>query len=129
MSPPDLRYSKEHEWVRLEADNLAVIGITQFAAEQLGDVVFVELPDVGSELVQFEQLGEIESVKAVSELYSPVSGRVTERNDEAVESPELVNKGPFGPGWLLRVELTDPSQIDVLMTADQYDQFIAAQDL
>ena len=129
MSPPDLRYSNEHEWVRVEADNLAVIGITEFAAEQLGDIVFVELPEVGSELVQSEQLGEIESVKAVSELYSPVSGRVTERNDEAVESPELVNAGPYDSGWLLRVELTDTSQMDLLMTADQYDQFIASQDL
>ena len=128
MSPPTLRYSREHEWVRVEDGGAAVIGVTEFAAEQLGDVVFVELPDVGAELAQSSQLGEIESVKAVSELYSPVSGRVTERNDVVVDSPELVNEQPYGSGWLLRVELKDAGEIDGLMTADQYDRFLASQE-
>ena len=95
MNPADLRYSKEHEWVRVESDDIAVVGITEFAAESLGDVVFVELPGAGSEVKMFDQFGEIESVKAVSELYSPVSGKVVENNTSVVDAPEKVNDSPL----------------------------------
>ena len=128
MNLPDLRYSEEHEWMRLEPDGVAVIGITEFAAESLGDVVFLDLPEVDAELTQSEKLGEVESVKAVSDLYSPVSGRVLERNEQAIENPELVNSGPYESGWLLRVALTDPSELDNLMTAEQYEAFLASQE-
>lgn len=127
MNPPGLKYSQEHEWVRLASDGVGVVGITEFAAESLGDVVYVDLPEVGSELVQFKKMGEIESVKAVSDLYSPAGGRVVERNEKLLESPELVNEGPFDSGWMVRVELGDPSELDKLMTADQYDAFLASK--
>ena len=128
MNPPDLRYSEEHEWVRVESEGIAVIGITEFAAESLGDVVFLELSDVESEVIQFEKLGEIESVKAVSDLFSPVSGKVIERNDQAIDSPELVNEGPYEAGWMLRVSLDETSGLDKLMTAGQYEAFLASQE-
>ena len=128
MNPKDLRYSKEHEWLRLETDAIGVIGITEFAAESLGDVVFVELPEVGAELTQFEKMGEIESVKAVSDLYVPIGGRVVERNEALVEAPELVNDTPYESGWMLRVSVADSSQVDLLMTSDQYDSYLASQE-
>ncbi len=128
MNPRELRYSKEHEWVRLESDGTAVVGITQFAAESLGDVVFVDLPAVGARLVQFQKLGEIESVKAVSDIFSPISGEVTQRNEQVIESPELVNAGPYSQGWLLRLRYTDASEINNLMTAEQYEAFLASQE-
>ena len=128
MNPKDLRYSKEHEWLRLESDAIGVIGITEFAAESLGDVVFVELPEVGAELTQFEKMGEIESVKAVSDLYVPIGGRVVERNEALVEAPELVNDTPYESGWMLRVSVADSSQVDLLMTSDQYDSYLASQE-
>ena len=127
MNPPDLKYSEEHEWVRVESDGVCVLGITGFAAESLGDVVFVELPEVGSQLSQFEKMGEIESVKAVSDLYSPITGRVTERNEQVIEEPELVNNGPYESGWLLKVSFSDRSELDNLLTAEQYETFLAAQ--
>jgi glycine cleavage system H protein len=128
MNPPELRYSKEHEWLRVESDGTAVMGITEFATESLGDVVFVELPDVGTELGQFEKMGEIESVKAVSDLYSPVAGRVVERNERLIDNPELVNSGPFDSGWMLKVELSDASQVDQLMSAQEYESFLESQE-
>lgn len=127
MNPSDLRYSKEHEWLRRGPDSLAVVGITEFAAESLGDVVFVELPPVGSDLKQFEKMGEIESVKAVSDLYTPVGGRVVESNDGLVDRPELVNDSPYGEGWMLKVEIDDPGEIDALLTSSQYEAFLDAQ--
>ena len=128
MNPKALRYSEEHEWLRLESDAIGVIGITEFAAESLGDVVFVELPEVGAELTQFEKMGEIESVKAVSDLYVPIGGRVVERNEALVEAPELVNDAPYESGWMLRVSVADSSQVDLLMTSDQYDSYLASQE-
>lgn len=128
MNPPDLKYSKEHEWVRLESDGVGVIGITEFATESLSDVVFLELPEVDAEIAASEKLGEVESVKAVSDIFSPVSGRVLERNDAAIESPEVVNNGPYESGWLLKVALSDASELDGLMTAEQYEAFLASQD-
>ena len=128
MNPPDLKYSEEHEWVRVESDNIVIVGITEFAAESLGDVVFVELPDVGAELIQSEKMGEIESVKAVSDLFSPVSGKVTERNEQLIDSPQLVNEGAFEAGWMLKMEISDASQIDGLLTREQYEAFLKSQE-
>lgn len=128
MVPAELRYSDEHEWVRLEADGAAVVGITAFAAESLGDVVFVELPDVGDSVEQFQKMGEVESVKAVSDLYSPVSGTIVARNDGVVDSPELVNESPYEGGWMIRVSLADAGELDKLMDAAQYQALLDAQD-
>ncbi len=128
MNPTDLRYSQEHEWVRVDSEGIVMVGITKFAAESLGDVVFVELPENGSTLVQFEKMGEIESVKAVSDLYSPVGGKVLEQNEQLLDHPELVNDGPYEPGWLIKVSLTDATDLDNLMSADEYEAFLASQE-
>ena len=117
--PDDLRYSKEHEWVRAE-DGRATIGITSFAADELGDIVFVELPESGAELSQFGTFGVVESVKAVSDLYAPVSGSVAEVNEALRDRPELLNTDPFGEGWIARVVLADPGELDNLMDAEAY---------
>ena len=117
--PDDLRYSKEHEWVRVE-NGRASIGITSFAADELGDIVFIELPEPGSALSQFGTFGVVESVKAVSDLYAPVSGTVVEVNDVLRERPELLNSDPFGEGWIASVELSDPGELDTLMDAEAY---------
>ena len=122
--PADLRYTKEHEWVRVEGDE-AVIGITRFAAEQLGDVVFVELPDVGRSLDQFASFGVVESVKAVSDLYAPLAGEVKGTNDALNGTPELVNSDPYGEGWMLRLAVTDPAQVDALLDAAAYEKLVA----
>jgi len=123
-SPIDRRYTKEHEWVRVE-NNLSTIGITDYAQDQLGDLVYLELPSPGTQVKQLDKLGEIESVKAVSDLYSPVSGEVTEVNQEVVDRPELVNQSPYEEGWLVRLRLADPAEVDGLLTAEQYDELIA----
>ncbi|MDE3095892.1 MAG: glycine cleavage system protein GcvH [Chloroflexota bacterium] len=124
-SPDDRRYSKEHEWLKQQGET-AYIGITDYAQDQLGDVVYVDLPEAGATITQFEKMGEIESVKAVSELFAPASGDVLMANEEVVQKPELVNSDPLGAGWLLQVRLSDPSQLEALLTAQQYDDFIAA---
>jgi glycine cleavage system H protein len=121
MVPADLRYTKEHEWVRLEGDE-AIVGITQFAADQLGDVVFVELPETGRALEQHATFGVVESVKAVSDLFAPVSGEVTATNEALSGSPELVNSDPFGDGWMLRLRVADPAQVDALLDGSAYEQ-------
>jgi glycine cleavage system H protein len=123
--PSDLHYTKDHEWIRVDGEE-AVIGITAYAAEQLGDIVFVELPKVGASLDQFATFGVVESVKAVSDLFAPVGGEVTATNDALTASPELVNSDPYGEGWMLRVKLADPAQADDLLGADAYDALIAA---
>ena len=125
MTPEDRKYSKDHEWALLD-DNIATVGITQFAVESLSDVVYVDLPEAGSELVQFEKFGEIESVKTVSDLISPVSGRILERNQAVLDDPELVNRSPYADGWLLKVEIADRAQIDDLLEPLEYETFIAA---
>jgi glycine cleavage system H protein len=127
MNPTELSYSKEHEWVRIEQDGSATIGITAFAAEALGDVVFVDLPDAGSALTQFEKFGEIESVKAVSDLFSPIGGMIAEINQGVVDNPQLVNDGAFEGGWLLRVTLSNQSELDTLMSAAEYETFVASE--
>ena len=120
MYPDDLKYSKEHEWVRMEG-NIAQIGVTVFAQDSLGDVVFIDLPDVGTEVGQFEKFGEIESVKAVSDLFSPIAGTIVDANSAAIDNPETVNTDPYGSGWLIKVEISDLSQLDELMDAETYE--------
>ena len=124
MVPPDLRYTKDHEWVRVDGDE-AVVGITDYATNQLGDIVFVELPDAGRTLSQFAAFGVVESVKAVSDLFAPVSGEVVSGNDALAGSPELVNSDPYGEGWMLRIRLGNPREVDELLDAAAYDALIA----
>jgi glycine cleavage system H protein len=120
--PAGHKYSKEHEWVRVDDGGIATIGITDFAQDQLGDIVYLSLPEVGSRVVQFERCGEIESVKSVSDLYSPVSGEVVERNDLAIDTPEMVNQSPYGEGWLWQVRLDNPSELENLLDPDAYEE-------
>ena len=124
MVSEELRYSKEHEWVRLDGTS-ATIGITSYAADELGDIVFVELPEVGSSLTQLSSFGVVESVKAVSDLYAPLSGTVVEVNDALRESPELLNSDSFGDGWILRVELSAPDEVETLLDAAGYRDLTA----
>ncbi len=123
-SPAELRYSKEHEWVRVQGDR-AVIGITAHAAHELGDVVFVDLPQVGAMLKQFSVFGAVESVKAVSDLFSPISGSVLARNEALSTAPEAINADPYGSGWLLEIQLGDPAELNLLLDAAGYDQLTA----
>lgn len=127
MNPDGLRYSKEHEWARAEGGGAATVGVTHFAQDSLGDVVFVELPEAGDAVVQFEKMGEIESVKAVSDLYSPLSGTVIERNDALADSPELVNDSPYEGGWMLRVQMSDSAEMDALMSAAEYSALVESE--
>ena len=121
--PSQYKYTKEHEWVNVDED-VATIGITSFAQQQLGEVVFVELPEVGQVVGAGDEVGTIESVKAVGELYTPVSGEVVERNEAAVEDPALLNDDPHGEGWLVRIRVSDPSELDGLMSAEEYDHYV-----
>ncbi|HEV8715649.1 MAG TPA: glycine cleavage system protein GcvH [Candidatus Binatia bacterium] len=124
--PKELHYSHEHEWVAVE-ENIATIGITDYAQEQLGDVVYVELPEIGAQVTKDEAFGVVESVKAVSDIYAPVSGTVTEINVSLPDSPETVNEDPYGDAWMIRVEMSDPGELDDLMTAAQYKKFVAEE--
>jgi len=124
MIPSDLRYTKEHEWVRVEGD-VATVGITQHAADQLGDIVFVELPEPGRVLAQFATFGVVESVKAVSDLFAPVAGEVLEGNASLLATPEVVNSDPYGAGWMLRIRLSDPGQLEQLLDAAAYEALTA----
>ena len=124
MVPADLRYTKDHEWVRVEGDT-ATIGVTDFAANQLGDVVFVDLPAVGKAVEQFATFGVVESVKAVSDLYAPLSGEVVAVNGDLGSKPELVNSDPFGDGWMIRVKVGDTTQVDELLDAAGYEKLTA----
>jgi glycine cleavage system H protein len=125
MVPTDLRYTKDHEWVRVDGDE-ATVGITEYAASQLGDIVFVELPDAGRKLDQHATFGVVESVKAVSDLFAPVSGEVLATNDALTGAPELVNGEPYGEGWMIRIRLADPDETEGLLDASAYDALIAA---
>ncbi len=122
-TPKDLRYSEEHEWVKTEG-NTVRIGITHFAQSELGDIVFVELPEVGDTVTADEPFGSVESVKTVSELYAPVSGKVVEVNEDLNDSPEFVNESPYEKAWMIVVEPSDVSEVDNLMTAEQYEEMI-----
>jgi glycine cleavage system H protein len=122
--PPDLRYTREHEWARMEGDR-ARVGITAFAQEQLGDVVFVELPKVGAKVTAMKTFGVVESVKAVSDLFAPITGEVVEVNALLPKKPELVNSDPYGEGWMLVIRMSSPKEIDGLMSATDYEKLTA----
>jgi len=126
MDPEDLRYSKDHEWIRVDGDR-GRIGITDYAQNQLGDVVFLELPEVGRTLTVGEQFGTVESVKAVSELFSPVAGEVVEVNSELTAKPELINEDPHGEAWMMVVRITDPATVEALMDAEAYKTFVESE--
>ena len=122
-TPEDNRYAKSHEYLHVEGDT-GTIGITDYAQKELGDVVFVELPQVGTQLEMGDELGSIESVKAVSELFTPVTGEVVEVNEALADKPELVNTDPYGDGWMIRIKLTTPDEADELMNAEEYEEYI-----
>jgi glycine cleavage system H protein len=124
-APTDLRYTRDHEWVRVDGEE-ATVGITKYAADQLGDIVFVELPDMGRELEEAKAFGVVESVKAVSDLFAPVSGEVTAANDALAGAPELVNSDPYGDGWMIKMHVTDIAQLDELLDGPAYDDLVAA---
>jgi len=126
-NPSDLKYSKSHEWIRIE-DDTAVIGITDHAQQLLGDMVFVELPEVDDEIKAGDELGVVESVKAASDFYAPLSGKVLEINEELEDSPALVNNDPFGDGWLVKIQFQDASELDELLSADAYAETVSEED-
>lgn len=123
--PEDLKYTREHEWIRDNGDGTATVGVTEFAQSELGDVVFVELEEVGFEFGQDDVFGTVEAVKTVSELFAPVSGKIVEINEQLEDEPELVNDDPYGEGWMIRLEMNDPSELDDLMSAGDYKEIIA----
>jgi glycine cleavage system H protein len=123
--PDDLRYTKDHEWIKVDGDE-AVVGITDFAQHELGDIVYIEVGTLGETLDQEETFGTIEAVKTVSDLFMPVSGEVVAFNDDIESSPDIVNKDPYGKGWIIRVKMTEPSEVDELLTADQYKELTGA---
>jgi glycine cleavage system H protein len=125
-SPSDLKFTESHEWIRVDGDN-ATIGIADYAQSELGDITYLELPDVGSTITAKEPLGVIESVKAATDIYAPASGEVTERNDAAIDKPELVNQSPYEDAWLIKIQLSDPAQLDSLMDSTAYDTFLENQ--
>ena len=125
MYPSDRHYSREHEWVLLESDGRALIGITTYAQEQLGDVVYVDLSGPGAKVDQSQKLGEIESVKAVSDVYCPVAGEVVEINQELVGHPELINEDPYGEGWMVRLASVDSAQLENLLSAETYENYLS----
>lgn len=127
MNLKDFRFHKEHDWVRVEGD-IAEFGITDYAQKTLGDIVYVELPEVGAEVMADAPYAEVESVKAVSDVYSPLSGSVVEINEGAVDAPEVINQSPYEEGWLVRVRFSNPAELDDLMTYEEYEQMISQLD-
>ena len=125
--PEDLKYSREHEWALVEG-KVATIGITDFAQDKLGDIVFVELPAVGDKVIKDEAMGVVESVKAVSDVYSPVSGTVIEINDDLPDSPDMINEDPYGDGWIVKIQMSDPTDLEDLMDSEAYEVFVAEQE-
>jgi glycine cleavage system H protein len=126
MYPEDFRYTKEHEWIKVEGDT-GVVGITDYAQKELGDIVYVDLPNVGAKLVAGKTMGSVESVKAVSDIYSPASGEVIEVNNELAEKPESLNEDPHGSAWLVKIRLSDRAELDGLLTAAAYQEYISAE--
>ena len=124
--PEDLHYSKDHEWIRVEG-NIGVVGITDHAQDALGDVVYVELPKAGDEFAAHESFGSVESVKAVSEIFTPVSGEITAANDSLQDEPEKVNQDPYGEGWMIKIKMKSPGEVDSLLTAAEYEDFTKAE--
>jgi glycine cleavage system H protein len=127
VNPKSLKYHREHDWARIDGET-AVFGLTDYAQETLGDIVFIELPEVGADVLAGTPYAEVESVKAVSDVYAPLSGSVIEVNDEVVDAPELINDSPYEEGWLIKVRLTDPAEVDDLLTADEYNELLAAEE-
>jgi glycine cleavage system H protein len=127
LNPKNLRYHKEHDWALIDGET-AVFGITHYAQEQLGDIVYIELPEVGSEVTKDSAYAEIESVKAVSDVYAPLSGTILEVNDDAVDAPETLNESPYDEGWLIKIKLSDLGEIDDLMSVDEYEQMLAEEE-
>ena len=125
MNPKESRYTQEHEWIYLESEGRGKIGLTDYAQDQLGDIVFLDLPEPGTEVEQFKKIGEIESVKAVTDFFSPASGKIAEVNRAAIDEPGTINEDPYGNGWLVILELDNPSELDALMSSDEYDKFVA----
>ena len=123
MTPDNLRYSKEHEWVLIRKD-VAVVGITDYAQSELGDIVYVELPEVGSQAEQMQECGVVESVKTVSNIYSPVTGEIIAVNESVADTPETINQSPYEEGWLYKVKIENESEIDDLMTAEEYESYL-----
>ena len=128
MNPKEYKYTQEHEWICPEPGGKGKVGITDYAQSQLGDVVFLDLPAPGTQVTQFGKMGEVETVKAVADLFSPASGRVLEINQATIDEPRLVNDDPYGDGWLVRLELSQSSELDTLMSSDQYEKFVAGLD-
>jgi len=125
MNPKECKYTQEHEWIRPEPGDKGKMGLTDYAQSHLGDIVFLDLPAPGTQVEQFKKMGEIESVKAVSDFFAPVSGQVLEINQTAIDEPHVVNQEPYGAGWLVRLELSKPSELDALMNNDKYDELVA----
>lgn len=125
MNPKEYKYTEEHEWLCLESEKKGKMGLANYAQSQLGDIVFLDLPSPVTQVAQFKKMGEVESVKAVSDLFSPASGKILEVNQKAVDEPRLVNEDPYGAGWLVRLELSNPSELDALMNSDEYDKYEA----
>jgi glycine cleavage system H protein len=127
VNPKNLKYHREHDWARVEGDT-AVFGLTSYAQETLGDVVYIELPEVGADVTAGTPYAEVESVKAVSDVYAPLSGSVVEINEEVVDAPELINESPYEDGWLIKVRLSDPSELEDLLSAEEYDELITEEE-
>ena len=125
MNPKEYKYTQEHEWICLEGEDKGKMGLTNYAQTQLGDIVYLDLPASGTQAEQFKKMGELESVKAVIDLFSPVSGQVLEINQAVIDEPQLVNQDPYRAGWMVRLEISNPSELDNLMNSDQYDKFEA----
>ena len=124
MNPKDYKYTKYHEWIHLESEKEGKVGLADYAQSHLGDLVFFDLPALGTQVEQFKKMGEVESVKAVSDIYAPASGKVLEVNQAAIDDPTKANKDPYGEGWLVKVELSNPSDLDNLMDTDTYNKFV-----
>jgi len=125
MNPKECKYTKEHEWIRPESGDKGNMGLTDYAQSQLGDIVFLDLPAPGTQVEQSQKMGEVESVKAVSDILSPISGQILEVNQTVIDEPALVNQDPYGNGWLVRLEISKPSELDALMDSDKYDELVA----
>jgi glycine cleavage system H protein len=125
MNPKEYKYTVEHEWICPESKNKGKVGLADYAQSQLGDIVFLDLPAPGTQVKQGKKMGEVESVKAVSDIFAPVNGQVLELNQTVIDEPGLVNKDPYGAGWLVRLQLSTPSELDTLMDSEKYDKFVA----
>jgi len=127
MNPEECKFTKEHEWIYIEDGDIAIMGISDYAARELGDIVYIELPEAGQKVTQMDPIGTIEAVKTVADLYSPVSGEVIEVNEKVVAKPEIVNKSPYDQGWFIKIRMDDPGDLEVLFSFDEYRDFLGEQ--